>query len=125
MKTKDAFWDFTGTLYEITPEGKTIVLASGPDLDYRASQSWFKSPVDGLAFDRGGSLLVASDNIYRYNPDGKRQIFAEGGYNSIAFQSPIPEPSVTASILVIGIVGGLVFGSRRIDSAEAGWTLPI
>jgi hypothetical protein len=118
MKTKDAFWDFTGTIYEITPEGKTIALASGPGLDYRTSQSWFKYPVGGLAFDSGGSLFVASGNIYRYNPDGKRETFAEGGYNSIAFQSPISEPPVSERLLAIGITALSLWSWRRLKLHE-------
>jgi sugar lactone lactonase YvrE len=105
----------SGSIYELDPSGIVTVFVSKPGADYQTNTSWLKYAPSSLAFDSGGSLFVTSENIYRYTPDGKRQIFAEGSYDSIAFQSPIPEPPVTAMLLITGLIGVLVRGWRRVS----------
>jgi sugar lactone lactonase YvrE len=62
--------DFSGNIYEFTPNGGSSTFASGLDA----------SP-NGLAFNSAGDLFEAdtgSGNIYEFTPNGGSSTFASG-----------------------------------------------
>ncbi|HEY1791047.1 MAG TPA: hypothetical protein VGJ73_23060 [Verrucomicrobiae bacterium] len=105
-------------IYEFTPNGTRSTFASGLAYPY------------GLAFNNGGNLVesdLASGKIYQFIPGGSRSTLALLTPSQplyVAIQGvvlPVPEPPVSA-LLVVGTAASLIcFGRRRQNgSAKSG-----